>query len=345
MDFVRRYRLTYIFLFVFPYLFIIYSYVSKPSQSSDKSVVMIQLASINNSTTIKSPASSPKSVDNGRVLVVYVWADTDIQAVGNLEFFVRYGIHPSQPADYYFVLQKLRNRTVNESRLPTLPSNAHYVQHENECLDFGTFGWFLSSNIVKTNLYKYFIFMNASIRGPFLVSYFAYEFMWWFTIFTKLLNDEVKLVGPTINCEHKPHVQSYLFVTDQVGLSILTDKKRGVLSCKKDYGDAVFNGEIGASQIILHANYQIASLQVKYQGVDFRKKENWACNNRVSPIFVDHSVDGITHDPYELVFVKYKRSPPFDSDLERRATVYKKWLEQQPTNQNYQRSDNHSNVR
>ena len=93
--------------------------------------------------------------------------------------------------------------------------------------------------------------------------------MWWFTIFTRRLTDEIKLVGPTINCEHKPHVQSYLLVTDQIGLAILTDKKSGVFSCKKDYNDAVFNGEIGASQIILHANYQIASLQIKYQGCRF----------------------------------------------------------------------------
>ena len=91
------------------------------------------------------------------------------------------------------------------------------------------------------------------------------------------------------------------------------------------------NGEIGASQLILQANYQIASLQIKYQGVDFRKKENSNCNNRVSPIFVDRSVDGITHDPFELVFVKYKGTPAtFDSDLERRAYIYKKWLEEQP---------------
>jgi len=321
MDFPRRHRSIYFFLLMLPYLLIIYSYLFKSSSSSSSSSL-----------------SSLKSADNGRVLVIYVWADTDVASLGNLEFFIRYGVHRSQPADYFFILQNVNKNPVNESRLPPLPPNAHYIQHDNECYDFGTFGWFLSTLHINTNLYKYFILMNASIRGPYFTAYFDDDLMWWFTVFTKRLTNEIKLVGSTINCEHKPHVQSYLLATDQIGLSLLTDKKNGVLSCKKDYGDAVFNGEIGASQLILHSNYQIASLQIKYQGVDFRKKENWNCNRRVSPIFVDRSVDGITHDPYELVFVKYKgTSSSFDSDLERRAFVYQKWLEEQPDEQKARR--------
>jgi hypothetical protein len=327
MDFSRRYRSAYILLITFPYLFILYSYLSQPSFSST--------SVIDKSNPIK---QTFQSIDQDRVLVVYVWADTDVSSIGNLQFFIRYGVHRSQPADYYFILQKVGKKDVNESRLPILPSNAHYIQHENECFDLGTFGWFFSSKIVDTKLYKYFILMNASIRGPFFTAYFPDELMWWYQVFTKRLNDEVKLVGSTINCEKKPHVQSYLLVTDQIGLSILLDPKHGVLSCKTDYTDAVMSGEIGASQILLKANYQIASLQIKYQGVDFRKKENEDCNNKVSPIFVDRSVDGITHDPYELVFVKYRgTSSSFDSDLERRAFVYEKWLEQQPAEEKAKR--------
>ncbi|CAF1285272.1 unnamed protein product [Rotaria magnacalcarata] len=320
MDYSRRYGSTYFILLILPYIFIVYSYISKRSSTTSSGTI-----------PIKQKLRSTQSTNTGRVLVIYVWADTDVQSLGNLQFFIRYGVHPSQPADYYFILQQVGKKPVNQSRLPSLPPNAHYIQHENECFDFGTFGWFLSRNIVNTSLYKYFIFMNASIRGPYFTAYFDDEHMWWFTVFTKRLNDEIKLVGSTINCEYKPHVQSYLLVTDRIGLSILTDQKQAVFSCKKGYSDAVFNGEIGASQLIIHANYQIASLQIKYQGWDFRKKENEACNNRVSPIFLDRSVDGIGHDPYELVFVKYKGLPPFDTDLERRALIYQKWLEEQPS--------------
>ena len=317
MEFFRRHRSTHLCFIVAPYLYILYRYLFSSSSANG---------------TGDSWLSVSNSVSTGRVLIIYVWADTDVQSLGNLQFFIRHGVDAAQPADYYFILQKVNGKTVNQSRLPSLPPNAQYIQHENECYDFGTYGWFLSSFGDKISLYKYFILMNASIRGPFFAAYFHDEARWWFTVFTKRLNDEVKLVGSTINCEHKPHVQSYLLATDRVGLSILADKQRGVLSCKKDYSDAVFNGEIGASQLMLSANYQIAALQIKYEGYDFRKKENWNCNNRVSPIFVDGSVNGITHDPFELVFVKYKGLPPFDSDLERRALVYQQWLDEQPRN-------------
>ncbi|CAF1027156.1 unnamed protein product [Adineta ricciae] len=293
MEFVRRYRLSFICFVVLPYVFFIYSFIFGHDR--------------------KYPVYLRKPADTGRVLVIYVWADTDVQSLGNLEFLIRHGVRAAQNADYYFILQKFNNTPLNRNRLPRLPINAHYIEHDNECFDFGTFGWFLGNKFIKT------------------MAYFDHESMWWYNIYTKLLTDEVKLAGSTINCEHKPHVQSYLLVTDQIGLAILTDKKTGVFNCKKDYSDAVFNGEIGASQSILHANYQIASLQTKYQGVDFRKKENWQCNHQISPIFVDRSVDSISHDPFELVFVKYKGQPAqFDTDLERRAMIYEKWIAEQP---------------
>ena len=316
MDTFRRYPLSLIIILLVPYFYVFHSLLFKKTTPEIRTVYDTLQPKLENT-------------DVGRTLVLYVWADTDIQAVGNLEFFIRYGVSESQPADFYFILQKVNKTPVNESSLPRLPSNGHYLQHENECYDFGTFGWFLGSNIVDLKIYKFFILMNASIRGPFFTSYFDSKNLWWFNIFTSRLNDVVKLVGPTINCEYEPHVQSYLLVTDHVGLSILSDNKTGVLSCKKDYNDAVMNGEIGASRLILNASYQIASLQVKYQGVDFRRKENAHCNSRISPIFFDGSVDGISHDPFELVFVKYKGIPPFDSDLERRATVYQRWLQEQ----------------
>jgi len=273
--------------------------------------------------------TSPSVDKRERVLVLYVWAELDKQSLGNLEFFVRHAVHQSQPADYYFILQKINKKEVDEKRLPLLPPNAHYIQHENECYDIGTFGWFLSQNITNTTLYKYFIFMNSSVRGPFFVPYFEQLGIWWFHIFTSRLTDQIKLVGPSISCERKPHVQSYLMVTDQVGFTLLTNQT-GIFRCHANYTNAVDYGEVAASQLILHANYQIASLQSKYQGWDFRKQENWACNHRYSPIFYDRGIDSISHDPFELIFVKFKGKPPFDTDLERRALIYQKWLDERP---------------
>lgn len=71
---------------------------------------------------------------------------------------------------------QLGERNLYEERpwlsLPTLPSNARYVQHENLCFDWGTFGWALFNLDLDIRLYKYFVFMNTSVRGPYLPSYF-----------------------------------------------------------------------------------------------------------------------------------------------------------------------------
>ena len=82
--------------------------------------------------------------------------------------------------------------------------------------------------------------------------------------------------------------------------------KTGVFRCHSGYHEAVMNGEIAASRTILDANYQIASLQSKYQNWDFHKKEIKNCNGQINPVYFDKGFDGISPDPFELVFVKYK---------------------------------------
>lgn len=55
--------------------------------------------------------------------------------------------------------------------LPPLPSNARYTYHPNECYDWGTFGWGIKTQGLDLTRYKYFIFMNSSVRGPFFPAY------------------------------------------------------------------------------------------------------------------------------------------------------------------------------
>jgi hypothetical protein len=39
------------------------------------------------------------------------------------------------------------------------------------CFDWGTVGWLLRTKQVDTQRYKYFVFLNSSVRGPFLPAY------------------------------------------------------------------------------------------------------------------------------------------------------------------------------
>lgn len=63
------------------------------------------------------------------------------------------------------------NGLFEAGELPQLPANARYTYHENKCYDWGTFGWAMDSGKVDTSQYKYIIFMNSSVRGPFLPPY------------------------------------------------------------------------------------------------------------------------------------------------------------------------------
>ncbi|KAG0418960.1 hypothetical protein DMUE_6387, partial [Dictyocoela muelleri] len=171
---------------------------------------------------------------------------------GNLKYFIENAVRENDGVDYYFILQQINEKIIDEKEMPRLPGrNAHYIQHENKCFDFGTFGWFFQvyttenplhkeKLIAKHNLdpqgnkkldlqkYKYFILMNSSIRGPFFPPYFLqilseskiFDYHW-YSIFVKRLNNQVKLVGCTISCETVPHVQTYFILTDSIGLAIL----------------------------------------------------------------------------------------------------------------------------
>ena len=59
----------------------------------------------------------------------------------------------------------------DESRFPTLGENAMYVFHRNECYDWGTYGWLLNQQFVDTTSYSHYIFINCSVRGPYVPQY------------------------------------------------------------------------------------------------------------------------------------------------------------------------------
>ncbi|KAK9835058.1 hypothetical protein WJX81_007588 [Elliptochloris bilobata] len=226
------------------------------------------------------------------------------------------------------------------SQLPQLPRNAKYIFHENRCFDWGTFGWAIAERKVDTSRYSYIIFMNSSVRGPFLPAYWPAG-VHWSDVLTTRINNDVKLVGATISCEpawlggntanekrQVPHVQSYVIATDQVGLEVLMHDGR-VFQCYEDMADTIFHSELGGSSAILAANFTIDSLMLRYQGIDWTDTANWNCNAGLNP-YAEHTYDGVPLNPLEVMFVKVK-----DFQLEgdwmstHLAATYGRWLEAQ----------------
>lgn len=291
------------------------------------------------------------------VLLIYVYSKTHSHALGNLKYFIEHAVQENDGVDYYFILQNVNNKTVDESELPSLPpSNARYIQHENVCYDFGTVGWFFKTYTVgnpwtnQTNItdpeekkinithYRYFILINSSIRGPFFPPYYLKfvadykkEFdksFYWYYIFTKRINDKVKLVGCTISCIPIPHVQSYLLVTDFIGLSLLlkpsAGKSNGIFACYALKIHASFNSEVPSSTRILDAGYMIDCVLTKYQTINFLKPHNRLCNQHRNP-YVDNNFEGTQLEPYEVIFMKYSDTP--DTQVgRRRCELYERWM-------------------
>ena len=56
-----------------------------------------------------------------------------------------------------------------------------------------------------------FVFMNSSVRGP-MLPWYSQGTQHWTALFTRKLSAKVKLVGPSISCEH-----FCLLMTDDAG--------------------------------------------------------------------------------------------------------------------------------
>ena len=134
-----------------------------------------------------------------KTLVLYVYSGNDPEYAANLEFMVQYGMREDDGNDYYIIIQEVSCETPSQAdcvhswpqwdprrsqvmvqdegtdssniALPDLPANGRYVYHANECFDWGTVGWALSTLKLNLDIYTFFIFMNSSVRGPFLPAY------------------------------------------------------------------------------------------------------------------------------------------------------------------------------
>lgn len=270
-------------------------------------------------------------------VIIYIFSNTDPEYINNLRFFATFGISEGDGCDYFIVIQDSNEETLE---LPILPKNAHYLRHPNKCYDWGTIGWAIESGQVDLEKYTYFIFMNSSVRGPFIPPHLR-NFTSWQELLINKLNDKVALVGPTISCEGSPyqgnvkgewranpHVQSYVLATDRRGIEIWKADKN-VFGCWDSMWDVIWHGELGSSLAILNAGYTLDSFMMRYQGVDWQDTRNWACNKKANP-YGEHYYDGISLNPFEVLFVKVKEKVVQNEwSFAMEAIKYGQWMEQQ----------------
>ena len=271
-------------------------------------VNILQHSPLTDKRNLEAPYTlSPPAIEERIVAVLYAFSDTDPEYTSNLEFFVAECARQKDKSDYYIIIN-------TNGPLPQLPPlvgiRAKYLLHENVCFDWGAFGWAIRNGFVRVTKYTHFVFVNSSVRGPFVPTYVRES---WTQLLLSALSDDVKLVGPTISCEaasskgllkrNNPHVQSYTVGTDRIGLGVLLQSD--VFECRDDIQETIFYSELGVSKAILDAGYNIASLMTRYVGVDWRNMTNWQCNSGANP-YVLNANDGASLEAFEVMFVKVK---------------------------------------
>lgn len=215
--------------------------------------------------TTTAATSSTSSLE--RTLVMYVYHESNDWYKDNLRFFIKVAMqdNDNDDVDYLLIINGESDLPLEALLAKTSAQQAGRVRllrRPNTCYDGGSIGEVLRAQPHLAESYRYYIFINSSVRGPFLPRYFqtmakaeAAEgggaTLAWTSIFTSLLNDEVKLAGTTVSCMGQVHVQSMVLATDQLGLGLLL--KGGVLDCPTSLNSAIRTYEFGATTTILDA--------------------------------------------------------------------------------------------
>jgi hypothetical protein len=247
---------------------------------------------------------------NNKYVCIYAYYEKNNDYKENLQYFLNKGIYDN--IDYFIIVNGICTLNIPKK------TNIKVFYRENKGYDFGA--WNYCVNNILNRKYDYYIFLNSSVRGPYLKN----KNINWLEKYLKLFNHEdVKLVGSSINIfsndtfenidlfeiykKKSPytHIQSMFFILNNESYEYL--KKNNFF--KIDYDDfknTIAYKEIGMSQMILRNNWNINCILSKYRDYDYRiVKYNF--NPSGFDPYWKNSYFGKSIDPYEVIFYKNNR--------------------------------------
>ena len=282
-------------------------------------------------------ALNPKA-DNQQVLVLYHYYEKDQSYIDNFAHFLRFGYDSS--LDYLIVIAG--ECSVD---LPSL-DNVQYFFTENKNFDYGGYCAAIQT-LDLWQQYDFYLFINSSVRGPFLPAYCNQE---WTNLFIEQLSYGVGIVGSAISITPSSHSISkmyhekygilernnYLLAHVQTTCYALSRKvleqliQLGFYGENKDLNkdEAVRAYEIRLSQLILDMGLNLRCMLPEYNQTDYRKAcEDVNPTSREGDSGFKLSYFGRSAHPYESVFIKTTRSTFSNDDLMRFAfsmSIYRK---------------------
>ena len=233
----------------------------------------------------------------------------------NLTYFI--SVAWRKELDFY-IIDADNNTPPN---LPSLP-NIYLIRTRNINLDYGGYSQAIKILGDKINQYSNFVFINSSVRGPFIDDSMSD----WTKKFTDKLNDEVSLVGSSINilntrCRDSEeyqkiskgsgpftHVQTTAYAMTYNMLTILIDSGFYENQTELKKSNVIFKYEIDLSQRVLSLGYNIDAVLPKYSGHDYKRlKTDINPTSKDGDALRRGAYFGKTPKASELIFIKTNR--------------------------------------
>lgn len=272
---------------------------------------------------------NPKA-ENRQVLVLYHYFEKDQSYIDNFAHFLRFGYDST--LNYLVIIAGDCSLD-----LPSL-DNIQYFFTENKNFDYGGYCTAIK-NLDLWQQYDFYLFINSSVRGPFLPAYCKHD---WTKLFIEQFADGVGIVGSAISITPSGHSISkmyhekygnlernnHLIAHVQTTCYALSRKVLGQLiqlgfydeDKKLNKDEAVRDYEMRLSQLILDMDLNLRCILPEYNQVDYRKvHEDVNPASREGDSGFDRSYFGRSAHPYESIFIKTSRSAFSDDDLMRYA--------------------------
>lgn len=250
-----------------------------------------------------------------RVVVFYHFYERDQSYIDNLAHFCIFGV--INDVDYCFIISGDTKVSIPEAE------NIKVIRTENKNNDFG--GYCLALSDFPIDSYDHFIFINSSMRGPFLTGFSREK---WVDFFLDQFTDsDVGLVGATINLLHQssPYTKKYrdIFGTIHSGNHVQTGvyciSQKAILALKNSgfydvqekltKDDVIVVYEIRMSQFLINAGFSLRCLLPEYNVLNLKNNQidvNLTSDNG-DPCY-PNSYFGRTMHPYEVIFIKANRN-------------------------------------
>jgi hypothetical protein len=252
--------------------------------------------------------------NNYNIVILYAYYEKNNEYKFNFRYFLENAIMDN--IDYYLIINGICT-----IQIPNKP-NIKVLFRKNLGFDFGAYSYAVEQIQIK---YDYYFFINTSVLGPFKNN----ENKPWTSYFIELFNENVKIVGTSINIYKKKnvgkynletiykhngpysHIQTMFFVINYEYLKYLKNINffnENELNKINDFNYIIAFKEIGLSQIALINGWDINCILPLYKNLDYKiiKKDINQYSKNGDPYY-KNSFFGNTIKKEDVLFFKINR--------------------------------------